>query len=428
MTYPAGGYVQAGSDGQIKWGPKEDTYGGALDGSEYYIVDIISEELNEKRERIQYSGIRANKLARKSYPGNRLVQGPGFDFVANVDFLGFPLSNLFGDVTGTAGVSVSPDIFMGTGLNDLTAGGTFSGSQFRIYLIEIDGAGTPDTFKWSVDYGGTYEASTVTITGAAQTLDNGVTVTFGATTGHTLADKWLVIAHKNNSFIFNALGTNTFYSDKVERSWAQMSPQRHLLYEGIKVNGMSFSITPMWDGRITLDLIGRNQDESSPATSPVDSTPTEFTSPWMYGGLSILRAGDIIYRCQQLDMNITSNIESSNYVHDNRNWVLRDAPRRMYDITGTIVVTYEDGDYIDDARANSDIDIGFVTYDSSTVPGMFAGFMQEVNLTEEMEPGVSEGAKTMSFPFTAHYESGDIGTALRFYLENTQAVGLYKHS
>jgi len=49
---------------------------------------------------------------------------------------------------------------------------------------------SPNTFSWSEDGGSTWTATGVAITGAAQTLSNGVTITFAATTGHTLGDKW----------------------------------------------------------------------------------------------------------------------------------------------------------------------------------------------------------------------------------------------
>ena len=88
-----------------------------------------------------------------------------------------------------AGTNIGADTFTGTGLDDATIGGTFSGASALNYRIEIDGA-TPDTFKWSDDGGSTWDATMVAITGAAQTLNNGVTVTFGATTGHTATDRW----------------------------------------------------------------------------------------------------------------------------------------------------------------------------------------------------------------------------------------------
>lgn len=82
--------------------------------------------------------------------------------------------------------------YTGAGLNDLTSGGTYSavGSD-GVFEIEITTEGTPDVFKWRYN-GGSYTTG-VSITGSAQTLSNGVTITFGATTGHTLGDVWRVV-------------------------------------------------------------------------------------------------------------------------------------------------------------------------------------------------------------------------------------------
>lgn len=90
--------------------------------------------------------------------------------------------------SGTA--SITTTVFSGSGQDDCTSGGTFSGSDSLDYAVEIDGLGVPDTFRWSDDGGATWDASTVGITGAAQALNNGVTVTFGATTGHSDNERW----------------------------------------------------------------------------------------------------------------------------------------------------------------------------------------------------------------------------------------------
>jgi hypothetical protein len=87
-------------------------------------------------------------------------------------------------------VAVDTPTFEGLGLDDMTSGGTYSGTADSLYTITIDAIGAPDTFSWSRD-GGAVTAG-VSITGSAQTLDQGVTVTFAATTGHALNDNWQV--------------------------------------------------------------------------------------------------------------------------------------------------------------------------------------------------------------------------------------------
>lgn len=77
------------------------------------------------------------------------------------------------------------------GLNDLSTGGSFTGVGSATYTVTIDGTGTPNTFSWT---DGTTSAAAVPITGTTQTLSNGITVTFAATVGHTLDDKWTFTA------------------------------------------------------------------------------------------------------------------------------------------------------------------------------------------------------------------------------------------
>jgi len=87
-----------------------------------------------------------------------------------------------------------PNGFKGDGLNDVTWGTAFSGADSAYFEVVIDGVGTGtagvDTFKWRKDGGAWTE--TVDITGAAQTLSDGQTITFAATTGHTAADQWII--------------------------------------------------------------------------------------------------------------------------------------------------------------------------------------------------------------------------------------------
>ncbi len=80
--------------------------------------------------------------------------------------------------------------FKGSGLNDLTWGTGYTGAASGYFEVVIDTVGTPDKFKWRKNGGGW--TSTVSITGAAQTLSDTQTITFAATTGHTLNDQWTV--------------------------------------------------------------------------------------------------------------------------------------------------------------------------------------------------------------------------------------------
>lgn len=95
-------------------------------------------------------------------------------------------------------------IFYGTGLNDISipehstsTASNYTGTDDLRYEIIIDATGSPDTFKWRAFSGTTASGSYTTgvsITGASQTLSNGVAIQFAATTGHTVNDRWVVTA------------------------------------------------------------------------------------------------------------------------------------------------------------------------------------------------------------------------------------------
>lgn len=76
----------------------------------------------------------------------------------------------------------------GSGLDDITAGGIYTGTDVDTYTITVDATGTPDTFTWAVD--GTNVATTVSMSTSAVTLQDGVTVLWAANTGHDSSDVW----------------------------------------------------------------------------------------------------------------------------------------------------------------------------------------------------------------------------------------------
>lgn len=86
------------------------------------------------------------------------------------------------------------EIVSGEGLTDLENSGTYFGDSNSEFRVKIDTAGAPDKFKWSDDAGVTW-SSAIDITGSAQLLTNGVSITFTATTGHTEDDEWGFTAH-----------------------------------------------------------------------------------------------------------------------------------------------------------------------------------------------------------------------------------------
>ncbi len=95
-------------------------------------------------------------------------------------------------------VTIGPATFSGVGLNDAISGGRYvTAPANAVYAIVISATGTPDQFKWSKNGGAL--SGPINITGAVQTITDGVTVTFAATTGHTLADSWSITTTASGS-------------------------------------------------------------------------------------------------------------------------------------------------------------------------------------------------------------------------------------
>ncbi len=86
------------------------------------------------------------------------------------------------------------------------------GNALDIYTVTIGSTGTPDQFTWNKVTGSIQGPVTsgVSITGAAQSLGDGVTITFAATTGHTLGDQWVitVTAGVIGAVVFTGSGLN----------------------------------------------------------------------------------------------------------------------------------------------------------------------------------------------------------------------------
>jgi len=98
-------------------------------------------------------------------------------------------------------VSSGTVVFTGGGLNDLSKSGTYSCPGGRNYRVQVDGTGIPDTFRWSNNAGASYQATDVAMTGAPQLLECGLSVTFGATTGHTLTNFWTFNATDGTAYL-----------------------------------------------------------------------------------------------------------------------------------------------------------------------------------------------------------------------------------
>jgi hypothetical protein len=82
----------------------------------------------------------------------------------------------------------------GTGLDDMTVSGTYTGDEEKTIRVQIDGTGTPDTIKWSDDGGESWRSYTYELS-SKMYLPWGIELNWGATTGHTLDDYWEFTAY-----------------------------------------------------------------------------------------------------------------------------------------------------------------------------------------------------------------------------------------
>lgn len=113
---------------------------------------------------------------------------------------GFVLLPLTIDQTNTIGIkyrkdftrnAVSTPVITGDGLDDITIGGIYTGTTTKNYRIEVtNDAPDPEIFRWSNDGGDTWTQSGLEMSTSAITLEDGLTVLWAATAGHTVTDYW----------------------------------------------------------------------------------------------------------------------------------------------------------------------------------------------------------------------------------------------
>ena len=88
----------------------------------------------------------------------------------------------------------------GSGLDDLSSSGTYTGSGLdwtdTFYVKITSTAGAVDTFTWKKGAGGTFtDTHDIDTADSSFTFSNGVSVSWGATTGHTADDEWTIYCY-----------------------------------------------------------------------------------------------------------------------------------------------------------------------------------------------------------------------------------------
>lgn len=131
-------------------------------------------------------------------------------------------------ITQTSSVVGDPT-FTGTGLDDLSTAGTYTGTNNKTYRVEIQTAGTPDKYRWSDSDGETWNVENLDIIAGAVTLNDGVQIEFENTTGHSAKDYWRFDVSTDDVFypprvptvvdgygIFEEQSTNRFFITGID--------------------------------------------------------------------------------------------------------------------------------------------------------------------------------------------------------------------
>lgn len=149
------------------------------------------------------------------------------------------------------------DLFVGSGLDDITVAGTFTGHHEMTYRVIVeDDSVNPELFMWSSD-GGHNWTTGVPMAIAPTTLDEGVTVAWGAVIGHTNNESWKWTEHTvGHSDIATDVFTGAGLNDLTQSGLYQGHNLRcyRVLIEDASANPDEF----MWseDGGATWKVTG----------------------------------------------------------------------------------------------------------------------------------------------------------------------------
>jgi len=113
--------------------------------------------------------------------------------VGTAVFTGVGRNDLTAGGTYSGSATVGDEVFSGSGLDDLNSSGTYTGDTAGTYTVVVVGTGTPNTFKWKKDSGAfSANINMVASPTTYQLGTEGAYVTWTSTTGHTATDQWTI--------------------------------------------------------------------------------------------------------------------------------------------------------------------------------------------------------------------------------------------
>ena len=220
-----------------------------------------------------------------------------------------------------AGDTITSPTFTGTGLNDAVFTGHYTGTSsnktFKVKITTLHVGGVEDLFRWSTDNFVTQSAE-IEITGDDQALEDGISVKFNATRGHTIGDIWAGTASPVN--VDTGIGSNRntgtsgvgythvgMFYDISTNYWTFFDEYAPEPTGTIDTSHASFSY-----GTIKADLVGG-------VTGTV--TGNASTASTLLNARSISLGGDVTGSVSfngSTDVTLTATVVNDSHTHDTR--------------------------------------------------------------------------------------------------------------
>lgn len=392
---------------------EEATYKTTPASPAMFKIPVLSEDITTNQNQLPNDELRANRSPAAPILGNKDIRGtirPTF----HLDSIGHWFNLGLGAPTTIAATTIAAAVATGTpGLDDLSSnnGTNYSGTDLARYEFEIDATGTPDTFKWrkvtisslGVETNGSY-TSGVAITGAAQSIADGLEVTFGATTGHSLADAWTVMVYGQHHHTFKvASSLNTF---QVERGLTDTAD--YFLLKGCMVDSISLNLTP--EGIVSMDVSVLGSSWTF-GTSTVANSTTSYTSDVesMFEVAGILEGGSAITNVEELSFTWSNNPEGIYTVGGSGEFGVLEPSNGS--CSGTLTTLFQDQTLLTKATGNTESSL--VTAIENTAGTEWCRFaMDEIKYQPSAPTLPNAQALRNQLPFQSYYADDSDASAL----------------
>ena len=174
-----------------------------------------------------------------------------------------------------------PAVFNGSGLDDLTPGGLYTGTSSTFFTVVLQTTASPNTFKWKKGSGAF--TTGVNCSTSPIALSDGVTIKFGALTGHTIGDTWSILAEDSVDATQSANGEeltivdNSNYSTNTETGHLEnrfFNYRKLYIYKYGETTKTTVTSTPHWN----TTTVAANTDTFSTPISSDDIYELELVS------------------------------------------------------------------------------------------------------------------------------------------------------